>query len=137
MITTNTYLHFQGNCEEAFNAYAKILGGKIGMTTRFSDAPPGMSSDPAFKDKIMHIRMTVGSFTLMGSDAPASRYSQPQGFSVNIGTDDPTEADRIFAGLAQGGRIDMPIQETFWAKRFGMCADRFGIPWMVNCEKAM
>ena len=136
MITTNTYLHFQGNCEEAFKAYEKILGGKIGMTSRFSEAPPAMNSDPAFADKIMHIRMSVGAFTLMGSDAPASRYNKPQGFSVCISTDEPAEADRIFAALSQGGRVDMPIQETFWAQRFGMCADRFGIPWMVNCEKA-
>ena len=72
---------------------------------------------------------------LMGSDAPASRYNKPQGFCVTVNTDDPKDADRIFAALADGGRIDMPIQETFWARRFGMCADRFGIAWMVNCEK--
>jgi PhnB protein len=137
MITTNTYLHFAGTCEEAFKAYEKILGGRIGMISRFSEAPPAMGSDPAFANKIMHIRMSLGAFTLMGSDAPPQRFSQPQGFSVSIGTDDPAEADRIFAGLSEGGRIDMPIQETFWAQRFGMCVDRFGIPWMVNCEKAM
>src|SRR5690349_9341960 len=104
MITTNTYLHFAGNCEEAFKAYEKILGGKIGMTSRFSDAPPAMNSDPAFADKIMHMRMRIGDSTLMGSDAPASRYQKPQGFSVSVSTDDPAQADRIFAGLAEGGR---------------------------------
>ena len=137
MITLNNYLHFQGNCEEAFKAYERILGGKIGMTMRFADAPSGMSGDPAFNDKIMHMRMAVGAATLMGSDAPASRYNKPQGFSVNITTTDAAEADRIFAGLAEGGEQTMPIQETFWAMRFGMVTDRFGTPWMVNCEKEM
>ena len=135
MISLNTYLHFAGNCEEAFKTYEKILGGTIGMTSRFSEAPPSMGSDPAFANKIMHMRMRVGENTLMGSDAPPSRYNKPQGFSVNVTTKDPAEADRIFAGLAQSGSIDMPIQETFWAQRFGMCTDRFGIAWMVNCEK--
>ena len=137
MIAINPYLHFNGTCEEAFKAYEKILGGKIGMISRFSEAPPEMGSDPAFGDKIMHIRMAIGSSMLMGSDAPASRFKTPQGFSVSVNTDDPAEADRIFAGLAEGGRVDMPIQQTFWAQRFGMCVDRFGIAWLVNCEKAM
>ena len=135
MISINPYLHFNGNCEEAFKAYERILGGTIGMTSRFSEAPPEMGSDPAFADKIMHIRMRVGTTMLMGSDAPASRYNTPQGFSVSVNVTDPAEADRIFAGLAEGGRVDMPIQETFWAQRFGMCQDRFGIAWLVNCEK--
>jgi PhnB protein len=136
MISLNPYLHFNGNCEEAFQFYTKILGGKLGMTTRFGDMPPEMNSDPSFKDKIAHTRMAVGNFTLMGSDAPAARYNKPQGFSVNISIDDPAQADRIFAALAEGGIQIMPIQETFWAIRFGMCVDRFGINWMVNCEKA-
>ncbi len=134
MITTNTYLNFPGTCEEAFKTYEKLLGGKIGMIMRFSEAP-GMPIDPGFEDKIMHIRMSLGDTALMGSDAPPSRYKQPQGFSVSVSTDDPAGAERIFAGLAQGGSVDMPIQETFWAKRFGMCTDGFGIAWMINCEK--
>ena len=73
----------------------------------------------------------------MGSDAPPDQYSKPQGFSVCISLDEPAEADRIYAGLAEGGNQVMPIAETFWARRFGMCVDRFGIPWMVNCEKPM
>jgi PhnB protein len=138
MISLNPYLGFNGNCEEAFAAYTKILGGKLGYTTRFDDMPPEAGGgNPAMKGKIAHTRMTLGAFTLMGSDAPPERYKAPQGFSVNITVDDPAEADRIFAALAEGGATIMPIQETFWAVRFGMCADRFGIHWMVNCEKQM
>jgi PhnB protein len=138
MISLNTYLNFPGTCEEAFKAYEKILGGKIGYTTRFDDMPPEAGGgNPAIKGKIAHTRMTVDGFTLMGSDAPAERYKAPQGFSVNVTLDDPAKADRIYAALAEGGMPIMPIQETFWAVRFGMCVDRFGISWMVNCEKAM
>jgi PhnB protein len=105
----NTYLNFPGNCEQAFTAYAKILGGTI-------------------------IAMMMAGL-LMGSDALPARYLAPQGFSVNVDVDTPAEADRIYAALAEGGAQTMPIAETFWARRFGMCVDRFGTPWMVNCEK--
>jgi len=88
-------------------------------------------------DKIMHARMTVGNQTLMASDAPPGRYSKPAGFSVNIGLNDAAEAERIFSALAEKGQVHMPIGETFWAVRFGMLVDQFGIPWMVNVEKPM
>jgi PhnB protein len=70
----------------------------------------------------------------MGSDAPPGRYEKPSGFSISLETSDEAEADKVFATLAEGGTVHMPIQKTFWARRFGMLADRFGIPWMVNCE---
>ena len=73
----------------------------------------------------------------MGSDAPADRHQQMQGFSVTLGTDDPAEADRLFQALSPGATITLPIQETFWARRFGMLVDRFGTPWMITCEKPM
>ena len=85
----------------------------------------------------MHIRMSGRRHHADGLGRARPRYNKPQGFSVSVSTDNAAEADRIFAGLAQGGTIDMPIQETFWAHRFGMCTDRFGIAWMVNCEKEM
>ena len=85
----------------------------------------------------MHARLVVGGNVLMGSDAPLGHGGVADGFRVNIGVDDPAEAERIFAGLAEGGSVEMPIAETFWAIRFGMLTDRFGTPWMVNCERPM
>jgi len=133
MTTSNPYLMFSGTCEEAFAAYAEILGGTIVAKFRMADMP--MPCPDGMQDKIAHIRMTVGGTVLMGSDSPSQHFSKPQGFAVNIGTDTPEEADRIFAALADGGEAHMPIAETYWAHRFGMCTDRFGTPWMVNCEK--
>jgi PhnB protein len=84
----------------------------------------------------MHARLVLGDKVLMGSDAPPDHYEEMKGFSVTLGIDNPTEAERIFHALADSGMVRMPIQETFWAKRFGMLVDRFGTPWMINCEKA-
>jgi PhnB protein len=89
------------------------------------------------KDLVVHARFAAGDNLIMGSDASGGRYNKPQGYAVNIGVDTPEEAERIFAALSDGGNIGMPIQETFWARRFGMVTDRFGTHWMVNCEKPM
>lgn len=89
-----------------------------------------------WRNKIMHARLAVGDKVLMGSDAPPERYEGSNGFSVTLGIDDPVDAERIFHALAESGTVQMPIQETFWAVRFGMLIDRFGIPWMINCERA-
>lgn len=134
----NPYLNFDGKCAEAFDFYAKLLGGKNLHVMTFGEMPPGMGpmSDDE-KRMVAHARFTVGDTMIMGSDAPGGRYKTPQGYSVNIGVETPEEADRIFAALAEGVTPDMPIAETFWAKRFGMVTDRFGTRWMVNCEKPM
>ena len=84
----------------------------------------------------MHARMTVGDKMLMASDAPPDRYEAMKGIMVTLGIDEPGEAERIFHALSENGTVQMPIQETFWARRFGMLVDQFGTPWMVNCEKA-
>ena len=84
----------------------------------------------------MHAEMKIGEALLMGVDAPAGRYQPPQGFSMTIQTDQPAEADRVFQALSENGQVEMPIQQTFWAARFGMLIDQFGIPWMVNCAQA-
>ena len=89
-----------------------------------------------WRNKILHARLIVGDEVLMGSDAPPDRYEEAKGFSVTVGVDDPTDAERIFDALAKNGTVKMPIQKTFWAARFGMLVDQFGIPWMVNCEQA-
>ena len=127
-------MNFSDNCEQAFTAYAKILGGTI--LAMMKAEKPDMGG-PDFVGKIMHARMQVGDILLMGSDSPHGRFRMPQGFAVNVNVDEPAEADRIYAALAEGGTQTMPIAETFWAIRFGMCTDRFGTPWMVNCEKPM
>jgi len=134
----NPYLNFNGNCADAFDFYAKVLGGKDLRVMTFGDMPPGPDMPPVPADQkklVAHARFTAGDTTIMGSDAPGGRYNRPQGFYVNIGVDTPEEAERVFASLSQGGNVSMPIAETFWAKRFGMLTDKFGIPWMVNCEK--
>ena len=82
----------------------------------------------------MHARLAVGNFVLMGSDAPPERYEKPKGFSVSININDPSEAERLFEELSQNGTVGMPIGKTFWAERFAMLVDRFGTPWMINCE---
>jgi PhnB protein len=130
----NTYLLFRGECEEAFKFYAKVLGGKIEAMMTHAGTPAESQTPPEWKNKILHARMTVGSQVLMASDAPPGRQQTPQGFSVNIGTTDPAEAERIYHALVDGGNAIMPIGQTFWAKRFAMLVDRFGIPWMINCE---
>ena len=134
----NPYLNFNGNCAEAFDLYAKVLRGKDLNVMTFGQMPPGAGQiSESEKKMVAHARFTVGGDTIMGSDAPGGRYNKPQGYAVNISVDTPEEADRIFAALADGGNVGMPIVETFWAKRFGMVTDRFGTHWMVNCEKAM
>ena len=133
----NPYLNFNGNCTEAFQFYAKVLGGKDLRIMTFRDSPMAGQGAANEKDLVVHARFTAGDTMIMGSDAPGGGYNNPQGYAVNIGVDTPEEADRIFAGLSDGATIGMPIAETFWAKRFGMLTDRYGTHWMVNCEKPM
>lgn len=132
----NPYLTFNGQCEDAFKFYEKCLGGKIEAMMTHAGTPAEQHVPPEWRNKILHARLTVGDQALMGSDAPPGRYEQPQGFSVSLNINDPREAERIFRALSENGKVQMPLQQTFWAERFGMCADRFGIPWMVNREKA-
>ncbi|HEX8167408.1 MAG TPA: VOC family protein [Beijerinckiaceae bacterium] len=132
----NPYLMFNGGCEEAFRLYERVLGGRIEIMLPH-EGPAAEHVPPEWRSKIMHARLVVGDMVLMASDAPPGRQGEGmEGFFVNVGVEDPAEAERIFHALAEGGTVRMPIQETFWAVRFGMLVDRFGTPWMVNCEKA-
>lgn len=133
----NAYLGFNGNCEEAFNLYEKVLGGKIEFLARYGETPAAGQVPPDWKNKVIHERMSVDGQVLMGGDAPPDHYDIAAGMMVSISVKEPGEAERIFKGLSEGGKVSMPIQETFWSQRFAMWIDRFGIPWMVNCEKAM
>ncbi len=130
----NPYLTFDGQCEAALRRYAEILGGTIEVMMSHRGTPAEGHVPPESLDRIMHGRITLGDDLLMGSDALPGQYKKPEGFSVSLQIKDPAEAERVFHALAEGGEVQMPIQETFWAARFGMLVDRFGIPWMVNCE---
>jgi len=131
----NAYLNFNGRCAEAFRFYEKALGGRIETMMTFGESPMAAQAPENWQKAIMHARLVVGDAVLMGSDAPSDRFQQPQGFSVSLQTKDVTEAERVFAALSEGAEVQMPLQQTFWAARFGMLVDRFGIPWMLNCEQ--
>jgi PhnB protein len=134
----NTYLTFNGNCEEALGFYEKVLGAKRVMLMRYSDGPPETQCSKEMASKVMHGRITIGDNVIMASDAAPERFHAQHGFSVNISVDSPEEAERIYAALsAKAKDISMPLEETFWAQRFAMFVDQFGVPWMINCEKKM
>ena len=132
----NPYLLFNGQCEAAFKFYEKCLGGKIEVMLTHAGTPAEEHVPAEWRDKILHARLVVEDSVLMASDAPPGHYQQPQGFSVSLQLKDPEKAERIFQALADGGTVKMPFAETFWAARFGMLKDQFGIPWMINCERA-
>ena len=132
----NPYLHFRGQCQEAFKFYEKALGGKIAAMITHEGTPAEGHVPTEWRKKIMHARLIVGEEVLMGSDVPPEHYQEPKGFSVTLSVKQAAEADRLFQALSEGGQVKMPIQETFWAVRFGMLVDKFGIPWMINCEQA-
>ena len=133
----NPYLHFNGQCEEAFKFYEKCLGGKITFMMPHEGTPVADQVPQEWGKKILHATLNIGEDVLQGADAHPNHYQNPQGFSVSISMKDPVEADRVFHALAENGTVQLPIQETFWAVRFGMVTDRFGIPWMINCGKPM
>jgi PhnB protein len=130
----NPYLLFRGQCEAAFKFYADCLGAKIEAMMTHEGTPAAEQVPPEWRKKILHACLRLGDTLLMASDCPPDRYEKPQGFSVTLQIKQPAEAERVFHALAEKGSVQMPIQETFWAARFGMLVDQFGIPWMINCE---
>jgi len=134
-VQLNPYLVFNGNCEEAFQTYSKILGGQIEGIFKWGGTPIESSVSPDWKNKVMHASVRIGNDVLMGVDEPQERYQQPRGISISIHVTEIAEAERIFKALADNGNVHMALQETFWAQRFGVLTDRFGIPWMINCGR--
>ena len=132
----NPYLTFNGQCKDAFKFYEQVLGGKILFSMTWGESPMAKEMPPGTGDFIMHTTLDAGGSLLMGADAPPGRYEKPQGISVSLHLKDAAEGERVFNKLAENGNVQMPFQKTFWAAGFGMCVDRFGIPWMVNCEQA-
>jgi PhnB protein len=129
-----TYLSFNGQCESAFKFYEQCLGARLGELFRYAGSPMAKEVPASWQDKIMHGSVTVGDQVLMGGDVAPDRYEQPKGFSLSLQISSTTDAERVFRELAEDGRVVMPLEKTFWAERFGMVVDRFGIPWLINCE---
>jgi PhnB protein len=141
MRSTNIYLLYNGNCEEAFNFYKSVFGGEFTYMGRFKDVPPYEGSKPVSKsdeNRIMHVSLPVSKETvLMGSDTTADNEVKfGNNFSVSVNTDTKEDAEKIFKGLSDGGMVTMPMMDTFWGAYFGMFTDKFGVNWMVNCESA-
>lgn len=143
MATINSYLNFNGNAEEVFNFYKSIFGGEFATVMRYGEMPgcdempEGAKLSESDSAKIMHIALPIGkSDVLMGSDVPDSMGQLKQGdnFSISISADSKEEADKLFNGLAEGGKVEMPLADAFWGAYFGMCADKFGIQWMVSYD---
>jgi PhnB protein len=133
-MSVQPYLFFGGRCEEALEFYRSALGAEIVMLSRFKDAPdPGMSQ-PATAEKIMHASFRVGETLLMASDGRCEGEPQFEGFSLSIVVPDEGVAERAFNALAEGGKVEMPLAQTFWAPKFGMLEDRFGVGWMISVQ---
>jgi PhnB protein len=141
MPSINPYLTFPGNCEEAFNFYKVAFGGEFLFLGRYKDLPP--SEREKFKtikdEQIMHVSLPISKeIVLMGCDSPESGGKEViagNNISLSLNTENPEQADSLFAQLSQGGEIKMPMTNTFWGAYFGMLADKFGINWMINCEE--
>jgi len=132
----STYLIFNGDCRAAFTFYQQALSGQIDMMMTFGESPAKEHVPTEFHDLIIHTRLSVGDQAIMGSDTTPDRPTETMsGCSVSVNVDSIAEAEQVFNALAAGGSIQMPLEETFWAARFGMLVDRFGVAWMVNCEQ--
>ena len=130
------YLNFNGECEAAFKFYEQLFGGKITFMQTWGDSPACENMPTEAQGSIMHATLDLGESILMGADSPPGSYEKPQGLHITLNYKDPAEGERVFQALAEGGKVTMPFQATFFSPGFGMCADRFGIPWMVHCDQA-
>jgi PhnB protein len=132
------YLFFEGRCEEAIEFYRRALGAEVTALMRYKDSPeppPPGKVPPGSDNKVMHANFRIGNTTVMASDGLCSGKPSFQGFSLSINAASDAEAERLFAALADGGQVQMPLAKTFFSSRFGMVADRFGVPWMVIVAK--
>lgn len=129
------YLMFDGKCEAAFRFYEECLHGKTVFAMTYEKTPMDLKAPADWRKKISHATFALGDFIFYGADVMPGQYQKPQGFALQLNLSDPVEADRIFNALAKNGTVQMPLQEAFWAVRFGALVDQFGIQWHVNCEK--
>ncbi|HVR81655.1 MAG TPA: VOC family protein [Luteimonas sp.] len=129
-----SYLFFNGRCEEALDFYRDVLGAQVDMVMRFKDSPepPSAERAPDSADKIMHASFRIGETMLMASDGHGAGNPEFKGFALSLNVRDDAEAQRLFAALGEGGQVIMPLAKTFFASIFGMVADRFGVKWMIG-----
>jgi PhnB protein len=125
------YLFFDGRCDEAIEFYCKALGAEVTALIRGKDSPDPTMCQPGTEDKVLHAVIRIGDTTVMASDGPCQGKPEFQGFALSLTAPSEREADRLFAGLGDGGQVQMPLTKTFFSPRFGMVADRFGVSWMV------
>jgi PhnB protein len=130
------YLNFGGNCREAFTRYQEVFGGELSIMGA-GDLPEGEEFSTDQPDFVVHAALTFPDHLLMASDDPTGNYRKPEGMYVHYEVTDIAEGERVFKELSDGGEVRMPFEETFWAERFGMCVDRFAIPWMISVERAV
>lgn len=130
------YLGFDGDCREAFEFYARTLEGEIEAMLTYGESPMSDEMPAGMDDQIMHACLVAEGAMLMGGDSPTGQHEAPQGIMVALEVDDIARAERIFKALAEGGKVVMPWEETFWVERFGMVNDRYGTPWAVNGGKS-
>ena len=131
------YLNFDGRCEEAIEFYKKALGAEVLMLMRVSDSPekPPGGITPGTENKVMHATLCIGGSNVMASDGYCKSSAEFEGITLSLAVSDDAAADRAFNALSDGGQIHMPLSKTFFASRFGMVADRFGVPWMIIAGK--
>jgi PhnB protein len=128
-------LSFDGQCEAAFKFYEECLRGTITFLMTYENTPMDLNAPADWRKKVSHATFALGDLMFSGSDVLPGQYQRPQGFALQFNLSDPAEAERIFQALSDNGTVQSPMQETFWAARFGVVVDRFGIPWVINCEK--
>ncbi len=132
-----THLNFGGNCQEAFRFYEKHLGGKITMMMNQSELPPQVKAPPGSENAIIHARMNIAGVELIGNDVPPNHYKPIRSSYLYLAVDSADAAEKIYAVLAEGGEVGMPIAETFFASRFAQLRDRFGTLWTIIHQRPM
>lgn len=125
------YLFFEGNCEEALEFYHQTLGAEVTALMRYQESPDPEMIRPGTENKVMHANLRIGNSTLMASDGLCGGHPVFRGFSLSLSLTNEAEAKRLFAALAEGGKVEMPLAKTFWSPCFGMVTDRFGVSWMI------
>jgi PhnB protein len=125
------YLSFEGRCDEAIEFYKKAIGAKVDMLMRFKEAPDQSMISPGSADKVMHAALRAGDTQLLMSDGRCTGGANFHGIALALSVPTDADAERVFAALADGGKVNMPLTKTFFSSRFGMLADKFGVGWMV------
>jgi len=134
MMHVNIYLNFNGNCASAIKFYEQAIGAKVLFQMTWGESPMAKDAPPETHGLIMHSTLAVGDSQIMCADPPPDQYKKPTGMNVSLHVKDQAEGERLFKALSEGGSVTMPFAQTFWSQGFGMCVDRFGIPWMINTE---